>query len=115
LSSTASNGIHPDTEPVKLQVGAFIATIPAGSFGRHGDRNYTFEGVIDDVRLKAKIESLGSLPYNFRAEVKPANLTGITNPVQVSLGLGDNAGLTEVKAHFDRNHQADNDWIGHWH
>jgi hypothetical protein len=64
---------------------------------------YAFEGVIDGVRLEAKIEQTGSLRYTFRAEAKGANLSGITNPVQVSLGIGDDVGLTSVKAHFDRD------------
>jgi YVTN family beta-propeller protein len=46
VNSAASNEIHPDTEPVKLQVGPFIATIPAESFKRRGDRSYTFEGLL---------------------------------------------------------------------
>ncbi len=103
LSSTAKNGIHPDTEPVKLQVGPFIATIPAGSFRRHEERSYTFEGVIDGVRLKARIELRGGFRYEFHAAAKGANLSGTTNPVQVSLGIGGNAGVTSVSAHFDRD------------
>ena len=95
LSSTANNGIHPDTEPVKLQVGPFIATIPAGSFRRPGDRSYTFEGVINDVRLEARIELRGGFSYAFHAEAK-----------------GD-AGLTSVKAHFHRDHQAHH-WTDYW-
>jgi YVTN family beta-propeller protein len=106
LSSTASNEIHPDTEPVKLQVGPFIATIPAGSFKRRWDRSYTFEGVINNVRLEARIELRGGFRYAFHAEAKGANLSGATNPVQVSLGIGDHAGLTSVKADFVRDHQA---------
>jgi YVTN family beta-propeller protein len=106
LSGTANNEISLGNEPVKLQVGPFIATIPAGSFRRHEDRSYTFEGVIDGARLEAKIELTGSLRYTFRAQAKGANLSGITNPVQVSLGIGNNAGLTTVKAHFDGNRYA---------
>jgi YVTN family beta-propeller protein len=113
LSNTASNGIHPDTEPVKLQVGPFIGTIPAGSFRRRKDRSYTFEGVVDGVRLEAKIELRGGFRYEFHAEAKGANLSGTTNPVQVSLGIGDDAGLTSVKAHFDRDHRAHH-WTDYW-
>jgi YVTN family beta-propeller protein len=115
LSGKAGNEIHPDTEPVKLEVGPFIVTIPIGSFARHGDRAYAFEGVIDSVRLEAKIEPVGSLRYRFRVEAKGANLSGITNPVQVSLSIGDDAGLTSVQAHFDRDHDAHNDWADRSH
>jgi hypothetical protein len=115
LSGAANDEIHPDTEPVKLQVGPFIATIPAGSFRQHGDSSYRFEGVIDDVRLEARIEQTGSLRYRFSAEAKGANLSGITNPVQVSLGIGDDVGLTSVNAHFEPDHHASDDWIDHWH
>jgi hypothetical protein len=66
---TANDEIHPDTEPVKLPIGLFIATIPAGSFRRHGDSSYRFEGVIDDVRLEARIEQTGfALPIQRRGE-----------------------------------------------
>jgi YVTN family beta-propeller protein len=114
LSGTAKHEIYLDTEPVKLQVGPFIATIPAGSFRRHEDRSYTFEGVIDGVRLWAKIELTASLRYTFRAEARGANLSGTTNPVQVSLGFGNDAGLTSVKARFDRDHQGWGDWTDRW-
>jgi YVTN family beta-propeller protein len=113
LSSTAGNGIHPDTEPVKLQVGPFIATIPAGSFRRRKERSYTFEGVIDGVRLEARIELRGGFSYAFHAEANGANLSGATNPTQVSLAIGDDAGLTSVKAHFDRDYQAHH-WTDYW-
>ncbi len=110
LSGSVKDEIHPDTEPVKLQVGPFIATIPIGSFRQHGDRSYRFDGVIDDVRLEARIEQTGSLRYRFSAKGKGANLSGIINPVQVSIGIGDDAGLTSVKAHFDRDHRVHSDW-----
>jgi YVTN family beta-propeller protein len=110
LSSTASDGIRPDTEPVKLQVGPFIATIPAGSFRRREERSYAFEGVINGVRLEANIELMGGFRYGFHAEAKGANLGGTTNPVQVSLGIGDDAGLTSLKAHFDRDYKTHDDW-----
>ena len=108
LSSKASNGIHPNSEPVKFQVGPFITTIPAGSF-RQRDASYTYEGVINGVRLEAKIEQTGSLRYAFHAKAKGANLSGATNPVQVSLSISGEAGLTSVKAHFDQRHDDEDD------
>jgi YVTN family beta-propeller protein len=110
LSGTAKNGIHPETEPVKLQVGPFIATIPAGSFRQREERSYTFAGVIDSVRLEAKIELRGGFRYEFHAEAKGPNLSGTTNPVQVSLGVGGNAGVTSVTAHFDPDRDHWSEW-----
>lgn len=106
LSLKNSNGIHPDIEPVKLQVGPYIDTIPAGSFKQRKDGSYRFEGVIDGVRLEAEIEPTGTLRYAFNAKARGMNLNGTTNPVQVSLGVGNDAGLTKVKADIDKAAQA---------
>jgi hypothetical protein len=42
----------------------------------------------------------GALRYVFNAEASGANLAGTTNPVQVSLSIGDDAGLASVNAKF---------------
>ena len=70
--------------------------------------------MIDGVRLEVKIEPRGGFRYAFHAEAKGANLKGTTNPVQVSLGIGDDAGLSTVKAHFDRDHPTFDDLADHW-
>jgi YVTN family beta-propeller protein len=96
--------IHPDTEAVKLQVGPFIANLPAGSFQRQEDGTYLFDGFIDGTHLQAKIELTGGFRYAFfHAKATGANLGGPTNPVQVSLGIGQLAGLTLVEAHFTQD------------
>jgi hypothetical protein len=58
------------------------------------------------VRLEAKFEPRGGFRYEFQAEAKGANSSGTTNPVQVSLGIGGDAGVTSVSAHFDRDREA---------
>ncbi len=55
------------------------------------------------MRLEAQIEPTGALRYGFQAKAKDANMAGTTNPVQVSLSIGDDAGLTPVKADLDRS------------
>jgi hypothetical protein len=91
-----------------------MTTIPAGSFKRGEGRSYTFEGVINGVYLRAKIELIGGFRYTFRVEAKGANLRGTINPVQVSLGIGNDSGLTSLKAHFDRHHHAHGYWTDEW-
>lgn len=100
LNGSANDAIQPDKVPVKLQLGPFIGAFPIGSFKPHGDRSYTFVGVINGAQLHAAIERTGVRRYRFRADAKDTNLNGITNPVQISLSVGDNAGLTSVKAHY---------------
>jgi YVTN family beta-propeller protein len=98
LNGAANDAIQPDKVPVKLQVGPFIGTFPSGSFKPHGDTSYTFAGVINGAQLRARIEQSGTQRYRFRVDAKDTNLSGIANPVQISLSIGDNAGLTSVKA-----------------
>ncbi|MGB6176076.1 MAG: hypothetical protein WBF43_07015 [Methylocella sp.] len=104
LSSTAP-AIHPAVEPVTLQIGAFTVTIPPGSFKKHGDGDegvvFSFHGVIGGARLKAQIKPTGTLRFAFDAEAKGADLTGTTNPVQVSLTVGGDSGTTSVTADID--------------
>jgi YVTN family beta-propeller protein len=104
LSSTAP-GIHPVVEPVTLQIGTFSITIPPGSFKKHEGENegesFTFHGVIDGVRLEALIRQTGTLRYAFNAKARDANLAGTKNPVQVSLTIGGNSGMTSVTADID--------------
>jgi hypothetical protein len=112
LSGATNDGIHPDTEPVKLQVGPFTPTIPVGSFKPHQEgRSYTFEGVINGVHLKARIETRGCFSYAFHARVKASILA--VRQIQCRCHRAS-AGLTSVTAHFDRDSETRNDWTDHW-
>jgi hypothetical protein len=91
-----SNGINPPAEPVTLQIGSFIITIPPGSFvmsGRPG--NYTFVGVINGVNLNLLISLTGGNNCIFGAIAKNVQLP-IVNPVAVTLTIGDDSGATAV-------------------
>jgi hypothetical protein len=102
LSSSASNGINPVTEPVTLQVGTVITTISPGSFSMHKNGSFTFAGLIGGVNLDALIKPTGTLRYEVHAKGQGASLTGTTNPVPVSLTIGDDTGTTSVTAHIAR-------------
>ena len=97
---SASNGINPLTEAVKLQVGTFATTIPAGSFKEIGLGIFVFHGVIGGVRLEALIAPTGAKRYASVAAAQDANLTGTVNPVPVSLTIGDDCGTSSVTAHI---------------
>jgi 6-phosphogluconolactonase len=97
-----SNGIDPLTEDVKLQVGTFSTTVPAGSFQQDLRGTFKFEGVISGVSLEVRIVPLGGNDFEFKAEAQGADLNGIVNPVSVKLAIGDNSGSATVIAEFDR-------------
>lgn len=66
--------------------------------GQGARARWTFEGVIDGVALEAKLTDLGAGSFEFKAEGDGADLAGITNPVMVTLTIGDDTGTTTVTA-----------------
>jgi hypothetical protein len=100
ILGAGSNGIKPLTEDVKLQVGTFSTTIPAGSF-REGWRGFEFEGFINGVKLEVVIHHVRGNRFLFTAKGEGANLTGTVNPVTVGLTIGDDGGSKAVTADFD--------------
>jgi hypothetical protein len=102
----ASNGIDPLHEDVRLHVGTFSTTIPAGSFRSDEKGRFKFQGVIKGVKLEVVIRSLGGRRFELEAEGERADLTGTVNPVTVSLTIGDDRGSAIVKGRIpDRGHQ----------
>lgn len=105
LSSIKSDGINPVTEGVTLRVGSFYTFIPPGSFkALQKPKYFLFQGVIDGVNLAILIKPGVTqyaghiLDYGFTAQATGANLTGITNPVPVTLIIGNDGGTTSVNA-----------------
>jgi hypothetical protein len=96
-----SNRIAPLIEAVSLALAggtsSVTLTIPAGSFTRTGNGGFAFEGTINGVALEAQIRPRGN-QCTFKAEGTGANLTGIANPVTVTLTIGDDSGTTTVTA-----------------
>ena len=93
-----TNGIHPLTEAVVLQLGSFSVTIPSGSFKRTRGGSYRFEGTIGGVALEIHIAAAGTNRYTFAAEGRGANLSDTVSPVPIALTIGDDAGTTTLKA-----------------
>jgi YVTN family beta-propeller protein len=95
LSSSAPP-INPLSDQVTLSIGAYSATLPPGSFQKGSFGIYEFFGVINGVRLAAAIAPTGTLAFD--AGAFGPNLTGIANPVPVSLAIGNASGTASVNA-----------------
>jgi uncharacterized repeat protein (TIGR03803 family) len=96
-----SNGIHPDTEQVSLQIGGYSVTIPPHSFKGHGFGPFTFKGVIQGSDLAMIIEPNGTKRYALEARGQDVNLQGTKNPMSVTLTIGDNDGRKAVNAKIE--------------
>jgi YVTN family beta-propeller protein len=96
--ASAAPAINPAVQAVTLKIGTFSTTIPPGSFKEIGQGIFVFRGVIGGVRMEALIAPTGSLRYALVAAAQDANLTGITNPVPVTLTIGDDCGMASVQA-----------------
>jgi hypothetical protein len=96
----AGGSINPPIQPVNLTIGTYSVTIPPGSFAAQ-KQGYAFQGVVNGVSMQVLIKSGGaSGSYTFLAEGKGANLIGTTNPVTVTLSIGNNTGTTQINAEF---------------
>ena len=108
-----SSGIDPESDAVKLQVGSYTVSLPAGSFRDHDRhdsghgknkkvKDFKCDGEINDVDLRILIVHVKGNDCIFTAEGRGHILQGIKNPVTVVLSIGDNEGTATVKADIDR-------------
>jgi ABC-type nitrate/sulfonate/bicarbonate transport system substrate-binding protein len=108
----ASNGIAPATEAVTLGVGAFVTTIPAGSFRLDRKGRFKFEGIVDGVELKVVIQPRRGGRVALKAEAERVDLMGTVNPVTVRIKIGDDSATTSVGAELeddDDDHDGDDE------
>jgi len=77
-------------------VGTYTVTIPAGSFqaGRKG--TFTYEGEINGAKLELRLAPTGTNAYTIQAEASGVDLTTLTNPMAVTLTIGNNSGTTST-------------------
>ena len=97
----ASGGtLSPEAQPVTVELGAFLATIPAGSLTQTGQGLYAFVGTIKGVALEANLAPTGDNGYFF--SIKGANVTNLPsdNPLKVGFAIGNNGGSADVNAEF---------------
>jgi len=106
LTATEQQNLHPDIEPVTIQVGPFFATIPPGSFTQHTLGSYSFEGFVGGGHVDLRIKKTGASLYSFRAKAHEVRLTGIRNPVHVSLSIGEmTRSMTTMAADIEQDRE----------
>lgn len=94
-----NNGVRPLAEAVKLSVGPYSVTIPAGSFRAIG-RSAVFLGLINGARLSVTISPYKASTYTIYVDARYVALLGLTNPAPVILNIGDDGGAVSVRPRF---------------
>lgn len=90
-----TDGIDPANEEVVVGVGPSSMAIPAGSFMVKGNK-FEFKGVVGDIDVKMKIKEVDIGVYEFKVKADGVDLTGLINPMDVSLAIGDDTGTVTV-------------------
>jgi hypothetical protein len=94
-----TKGIDPAKQIVTIKIGASSTTLPVGSFKFHENQDfYTYSGLIGIMRLDAIFKRTADKIYTFQAKAHGADLSGTTNPVSVTLAVGDDSGTATVMA-----------------
>ena len=101
-------GADPLTNPLSIEIGTSFITVPAGSLVQQGT-NYVFRGQINGKPVviylqKLAGQSTGSTgtctgaEYSLYAFNRSLNIGPLTNPVTVTVTVGENSGTTQVQA-----------------
>ena len=108
LDATFTPGADPLTNPISIEIGTNFITVPAGSLVQQG-KDYVFHGRIKGRPVSLILQKLGGSSnggssgctgpeYALLAVVRSINIGPLTNPVTVTLTIGDNVGTTKVQA-----------------
>ena len=95
--------IDPLTQAVRLQIGPYTVTIPAGSFHQaqgSNSGNWAYAGTISGTKLNVQISTQGGGSYNLNASGSPVDFSGLSNPIIVAIGIGLDSGSTQVTVNF---------------
>jgi uncharacterized repeat protein (TIGR03803 family) len=95
-----ATAINPVQQGMTLSVGTYTVAIPAGSFQALKKGVYAYQGTINGVALQVRISQTGTSSYLVQVDASGVNLSTLTNPVPVTLTLGQNSGTVNVTAQF---------------
>jgi len=92
----SSDGVDLLAEEVTVEVGPVQTIIPAGSFANERPA-YSWQGAVNGALVVARFEDQGSGDFKFCIEASALDLSGLSNPVEVRLKVGDDAGTETVR------------------
>jgi hypothetical protein len=87
-------------QTLTLQIANYTLTLPPGSLNplwKAPNAPLAYEGTVNGVKLVIGLISLGNGNWSFDAAGAPVTITA-TNPVPVTLTIGQNTGTTSVRA-----------------
>ncbi|WKZ20281.1 MAG: SBBP repeat-containing protein [Candidatus Jettenia sp. CY-1] len=92
-----SDGIDLLSDDIYLQVGTLSISIPSGSFKNNKNKHFKLKKIINGVALQLTIvPSFNKKSFEFKAEVKHANLTGTADPIKMQFTIGNDGGSSIV-------------------
>jgi hypothetical protein len=97
---TGGDAFNPRADVVLLKFGTVSTLIPAGSFKPNTTGGYGYTGKIGQTNITATVQPDGPGKYRANISGTGANLSGVTNPVAVTLNIGNNTGTKSVTATF---------------
>jgi len=95
--SDTSDGIDPVNEYVVIEAGSSTIMIPAGSFIEKEPGKFEFLGTVDGADVKMNIKAVDVNTFKFKAKADGVDLTGMANPTNISLIIGNDYGSDEVR------------------
>ena len=87
--------IDPVNEDVVVTVGTSSISIDDG-FVAVGS-GFEFEGTVDSAQVKVKIKNTHADVFKFKVKAKGLSVTDISNPVEITLRIGDDIGTAPVR------------------
>ena len=97
----ANHAIDPLHEDTTIQVASFSTTIPAVSFKETPNGQFYFAGIINGVSLEAGFLPVGGSRFVYIVAAQGVNMNGTTNPVTVTLTIGNQRGTAITNAQFE--------------
>ncbi len=98
--ATLSNGINPVTDGLSIQLAggprSVSVVVPSGALRADGSKTWKFDGNVSGIKVEVELRSLGGARYSYKVQGEKVALSGLTNPVLVTVSIGDDSGIVSV-------------------